>query len=334
MDEKKEKNSEEMTFIVQERYCNNGRFIQYPDEWKEYLIKDSINLSFKGLRPKTMLPVYTPDFFDHDFAVTWLGHSSVYMSISGKHILIDPIFSKRCSPFRMIGPSRFSDPPADPESIPDLDLIVITHDHYDHLDKASIMDLDHRTARYVVPLGIERILIRWGIPNEKICSLAWWESCGIDNVKLICCPTRHFTGRYPVNIIKTLCCSWVIETAGRRIFISGDGSYGKHFSQLAIRYGSFDLAVMECGQYTPFWHSSHMYPEESATAAAQLNAKAVLPVHWGTFVLSTHPWDDPAERFVTKAQRFHLNVLTPHIGETIFPDDGEKKYEQWWRDFI
>lgn len=206
--------------------------------------------------------------------------------------------------------------------------MLITHDHYDHLDRITISQLNAKTNRFIVPLGVENHLKRWHIPAQKITSLAWWEQANINGLEITCAPSRHFSGRGLVRHDTTLWCSWVLRDEYHSIFDSGDGSFGGHFKEIHDRFGNFVFALMECGQYNKNWHYSHLYPEETVMDAEIIGAKKVMPIHWGTFILSNHGWDDPPERFVREAQNHGLSIVTPHLCETICID-GEVNTSYW-----
>lgn len=321
------------------KYLDGKKFI-YPDEWKMDGLPANNKVSSNGTRPKFKLPVYTPDFNIREkgkLKFTWFGHSSILLQVSGKNILIDPVIFRRFFPIPKMGPKRFSDNPIKPEELPNIDIVLITHDHHDHLEPRTIKNIDHKTKKYIVPIGVEKHLIKWGIDAKKIKSLSWWESFSIDstenakdNIEFTCTPSRHFSGRRLTGQNQTEYCSYVIKTPDYKIFDSGDGSIGKHFEKIHDRFGDFDLAFMECGQYSDKWHYSHMYPEESAEMADKVCAKAVVPIHWGAFCISDHAWDDSIIRFTWKAAEIGLNVLTPHISETVDIECMEKYKDNWW----
>lgn len=238
----------------------------------------------------------------------------------GMNILIDPVFSERTSPVSFIGPKRFSKLPVEIDDLPELDVVVISHDHYDHLDMDSIKALDKKAKSFAVPLGVENHLKRWGVSSDKITELAWWEETEINGLTIACTPSRHFSGRRIIDADETLWASWVFKDDHYKIFESGDSGYGGHFEEIHNRYGDFDLVMIDCAQYNPQWHYVHMYPEEAA-----------MPIHWGAYVLSSHPWDAPPERFTAAAEELGMTVVTPHLGETMDPDSPENYGERWWK---
>ncbi len=321
----------DMAGYAQKTPYTDGEHFTYPDEWKTFAVSENVTSSDKEAVPSSLVPV-SPFCQDSDlpFSVTWLGHSSVLLKIAERYILTDPVFSERSSPFRDVGPKRFCRPPVTADDLPHIDVLLLTHDHYDHLDMSTIKALSDKVSCFLVPLGVDRHLIRWGIDRSRIKVLSWWEAAELDGMTFHCCPSRHFSGRHLLDMNRTLFCSWMISSPSAKIFISGDGSYGLHFKEIRLRYGRPDLAVMECGQYDPRWHPSHMYPEESVTASSDLGAALVLPVHWGTFCLAPHPWDDPVTRFVRQAEKTGTAVMTPLVGETADPQHPELYTARWW----
>ena len=300
-------------------YIKDDKFA-YPAEWELAGLSENHILSHNGTVPKKKLPACTPDFSScegKDYKFTWFGHSSVLLQTAGTNVFVDPVLTERFFPIQWLGPKRFSELPVSAADIPHLNVILLTHDHHDHLEPRTIKALKSKTDRFIVPLGVEKHLIKWGIDKNKIESLAWWESTHYKDIEFTCTPARHFSGRRLTGQKRTEFCSWVLRTHDHQIFDSGDGSVGKHFEMIHERFGDFDLSFMECGQYNDKWHYSHMYPEESVQMAQKVGAKVSVPVHWGSFVLSVHAWDDPIRRFKKEADRVGLNILTPGICETV-----------------
>ena len=313
----------------------NGRRFKYPTEWTEKGLDKDIRISQKRTIPKDELPVYIPDFSYvriEKVRITWFGHSTILMNIHGMNILFDPMFSERSSPFQWIGPRRFTRPSVSIKELPHIDIVLLSHDHYDHLDRSTVQQLVNKTDRFIVSLGIEKHLKRWCIPSSKISTLAWWEKIVINGLEIICTPSRHFSGRGLIGQNSTQWCSWVLKDKYHSIFNSCDGSIGGHFKAIRERFGEYDLALMECGQYNKNWHYSHLYPEEAVIAAEMIGAKKVMPIHWGAFVLSSHGWDDAPERFVIEAEKRNICVITPHLCET-FSLDALPKSNYWWRNY-
>ncbi len=314
----------------------DGESFRYPDAWKLAGADEDRRVSRKETAPKDTLPVAVPDFAlagENDVVVTWFGHSSSLIQIHGKAILIDPVFSRRSSPVRWAGPARFTQPSVTVDELPEIDAVLITHDHYDHLDMETIQALEKKTARFLVPLGIDKHITRWIGDDSKVQNLAWWESVDLDGLEIICTPANHRSGRGLDNQQSTLFCSWVLRDGQHQILESSDTGYGAHFAEIHDRYGDFDLFMPDCGQYNIRWHDWHMFPEESAMAAQTLGAKAVLPIHWGAFVLSTHGWDDSPERITAACEEKGIAVLTPRLCESLSLEQGADFCDRWWRDY-
>ena len=295
--------------------------------------------STKGARPKTALPLAEPSFSaapsDGEFTVTWFGHSSVLVQVAGKNILIDPVFSEKLSPVSWIGVKRFTKCPVTVDSLPQIDVMIISHDHYDHLDYSVMKAISPKVRRVIVPLGVEAHLRKWKFDMAKVENLAWWEeSAGDDGVTVACTPAQHFSGRWLTGRNGTLWASWVIRAGGRQVFYNGDSGFSTHYGKIREKYGDSDFALMECGQYSTRWARIHSFPEEGADAMAAVGAKLAMPVHWGAFVLSDHAWDDSVERFVSHAEETGLRFITPKIGETVdlTKDDLSMFRQKWWRE--
>lgn len=262
--------------------------------------------------------------------ITWFGHSSYLIRINGINLLVDPVFSGRTSPVSYAGTKAFDG--ADvykPEDMPPIDVLLITHDHYDHLDYETIMKLKDRVGVFVTSLGVGAHLEYWGIPASKIRELDWWETTSINSdTEFTAAPARHFSGRgFTRN--QTLWSSFIFKSKGYSIYLGGDSGYDKHFAKIGDTYGPFDLAILENGQYNAFWANIHMMPEETARAAQDLKAKVLLPVHWGKFSLATHAWDEPIGRVIKEAAILKINVITPAIGEQVILDSILPR-SHWW----
>ena len=263
--------------------------------------------------------------------VMWFGHSSLLVMIEGKNILIDPMLGDVPAPHPTLGNRRFQNElPIEIDSLPRIDAILISHDHYDHLDYGSIQKLKGKCETYYVPLGVGAHLVSWGIPESQITEFNWWDELDHDGLTLAFTPARHFSGRGLTNRATTLWGSWVINAATERIFFSGDSGYGDHFKEIGAKYGPFDLAMMECGQYNELWHDIHMMPEETAQAGLDVGAKRVMPIHWGSFSLAMHSWTDPVDRFVSKAKELEVQFLTPEVGDLFKVSDQKFRGSQWW----
>jgi L-ascorbate metabolism protein UlaG (beta-lactamase superfamily) len=251
------------------------------------------------------------------FKWAWFGHSSLIFNIQGKIILIDPVFSKRASPFSWIGVSRFEyTHQYSVNDMPEIDLLLISHDHYDHLDYKTILNIHGKVKKFFVPLGVAAHLKHWGVAASKISEFGWWEAnSSIEGLEIISAPARHFSGRAGFDKDYTLWCSWIILTENLKIYYSGDSGYDNHFSETAVKYGPFDICFMECGQYNDGWPYIHMMPEESVKASLDLKAGLSVPVHWGKFSLSLHSWTEPIERAKKEAQKHGVKLFVARQGE-------------------
>lgn len=316
--------------------------IDYSNDWrnlidisKAYVTNDRQEAAPKNPVPLRMIPKeeLSSESGDKDSVIYRLGHSSVLVRMNGEYVLTDPVFSDRASPVQWAGPKRFHPVPVKLETLPQIKAIVISHNHYDHLDKGSILALDHKVERYVVPMGVDKHLIQWGIAEDKIVPLNWWQSSKVGSFNLVATPAQHFSGRGLLDRDKTLWASWVIENGDQRIFFSGDTGYFKGFKEIGERYGPFDLTIIETGAYNELWSAIHMLPEQSVQAHMDLKGKAMLPVHNGTFDLALHNWFDPFERAIAKAKQHDVKVITPIMGERV-QLDALPADNYWWRDVI
>jgi L-ascorbate metabolism protein UlaG (beta-lactamase superfamily) len=267
--------------------------------------------------------------------LTWFGHSAFLLEMDGKKILIDPMLGESPTPHPLLGPKRYSkELPIEIEKLPFIDAVILSHDHYDHLDYESIQKLKGKVGQYYTPLGVGNHLIKWGVAKEKIHELNWWDSINFDGIELVSCPARHFSGRGLFDRATTLWCSWVIKGINDNIYFSGDSGYDTHFKEIGEKYGPFDISLMECGQYNEDWKLLHMMPEETVQAAVDLKSKLILPIHWGAFTLAFHDWTDPIERVTIKAKELNMPITTPKIGEVVIIGDAPFPNEQWWTNYV
>ena len=266
-------------------------------------------------------------------AVTWLGHATALLEIDGYRLLTDPVWSDRCSPSKAVGPQRLHPPPLELEALPALDAVVISHDHYDHLDMDTVRMLARaQRAVFVAPLGVGAHLRDWGIPASRVVELDWGSSYTIDDLTLTCTPARHFSGRF-MSRNNTLWSSWVVTGPQHRAFFGGDTGYTASFADVGSQHGPFDVTLLPIGAYNKSWPDIHMDPEEAVRAHRDLNAAAaggvLVPIHWATFRLAPHPWAEPADRLVDAAAALSVDIVVPKPGGRVVP--GSSTVEPWWR---
>lgn len=262
----------------------------------------------------------------------WFGHSTILLQIDAKNILIDPMLSEVPAPHPLLGGKRFAEElPLELKSIPKIDAVLISHDHYDHLDYPSIKTLKDRVDRFYVPLGVSAHLLEWDIPKDKIVELDWWEEETFKELKFISTPSQHFSGRGLTDRDRTLWTSWIIQSETENIYFSGDSGYAKHFREIGEKYGPFDLAMVECGQYNELWPEVHMFPEQTIQAGLDLKARKVMPIHWGAFKLALHSWKDPIERAMIQAKAVDMPMLVPEIGVPSHID-STSVVDYWWEE--
>lgn len=261
-----------------------------------------------------------------------LGHSTLLIRLGGKNWLTDPVFSKRASPVQWAGPKRFHEVPVEIDQLPTIEGVIISHNHYDHLDYGSIKKLKDRVKHFLVPLGVGKKLQGWGVAKEKITELDWWEKTHIGDIELIATPAQHFSGRGLFDSDKTLWNSWIVRNQEQSIYYSGDTGYFSGFTEIGERYGPFDLAFMECGAYNKLWRDIHMMPEDALQAFKDVKGKFLVPVHNGTFDLASHAWFDPMERITSLAKKDDIQVLLPVIGDTVKLSKVETAEDtSWWK---
>lgn len=259
-----------------------------------------------------------------------LGHSTMLIKLAGEFYLTDPVFSKRASPVQWAGPARFHAPPIGIDELPPIKAVILSHDHYDHLDHAAVKALDAKTAHFLAPLGVGDRLVAWGIDRAKVQQFDWWQGTQIDGVRFVATPAQHFSGRTPTDRDSTLWASWVILHDDLRLFFSGDTGYFKGFKEIGAKYGPFDVALVETGAYDKRWPDVHMQPEETLQAFLDLGGRWLVPVHNGTFDLSLHRWQDPFDRITALAEERGVSLATPEMGEALDlrqPQPGRR----WWR---
>jgi len=268
-----------------------------------------------------------------DVRTTWLGHSTLLLELDGRRILTDPIWGKRASPSRRFGPRRFQPVPVGLDALPELDAVLISHDHYDHLDYPTIRVLAKRDVPFIVPLGVGAHLEWWGVTADRITELDWWETAEVRGAgpRITATPAQHFSGRGPMARNHTLWASYVIEGAEGRVFFGGDSGMMSGFDEIGERFAPFDLVCLEIGAYHPAWGDIHLGPVNALGALDALGGGPLLPIHWGTFDLATHRWDRPIEVLLEGGRESGAELLTPRIGEPFEPRRW-RGGEPWWRE--
>jgi L-ascorbate metabolism protein UlaG (beta-lactamase superfamily) len=263
---------------------------------------------------------------------TWLGHSTVLLEMDGLRVLTDPVWGERASPVSFAGPKRFQPVPVAIDRLPPLDAVVISHDHYDHLDYPTILELARLNVPFFTSLGVGAHLEAWGVPAERITELDWWERVELPHsgLSITAAPSQHFSGRGLGGRNATLWSSLALRTEHASVFFSGDTGLTSEYSEIKERLGPFDLVMLEVGAFHPAWGDIHLGPENALKALTLLGGARFLPVHWGTFNLAMHAWDEPAETLVALAADYGAHLLMPELGEAIEPDHAED-VDAWWR---
>lgn len=262
--------------------------------------------------------------------VVWMGHSTYFVQLEGKRLLIDPVFSRYASPVPGTNGAFAGTNIYDADDIPELDYLLITHDHWDHLDYPSVQALRHKVKRVITPMGVGSYFRQWGWPAEQVFEGDWGSQFEQDGLTVHILPARHFSGRL-LDRNRTLWGSFALITDQKRYYFGGDSGYGQHFRRIGDAFGPFDLAVLECGQYNQQWASIHMMPEQTAQAATDLQARKVLAAHNSKFKLSHHHWKEPLERISAASVGQSWQLLTPLIGEAVDIDDDNQQFDAWWK---
>ena len=284
-------------------------------------------------KPLTDIPSTKTDLMALDRAqnvIVWMGHSSYYVQLEGKRFLIDPVFSKNASPVPETNVAFKGSNVYSAADIPEIDYLLITHDHWDHLDYPTIHALTSKIHQVVTPIGVGSYFRQWGFDNQNIFEGDWYDTFKADDVNIHILPSHHFSGRM-LKRNQTLWGSFGIETAQHKLYFGGDSGYASHFKEIAAKFGSFDIAVLEDGQYNKDWPDIHMTPEQTAQAAVDLNARALIPAHNSKFKLAHHTWYDPLDRITQASRERPYRLMTPMIGETILVDQPHQEFSQWWK---
>jgi len=286
-----------------------------------------------AVEPEASIPIVHTDALGTPPAsglrITWFGHSSALIEIDGAKVLVDPLWSERASPATWAGPKRWYAPPLALSELPEVDAVVISHDHYDHLDEATIVTMKSWRTVFVVPLGVGAHLTRWGIPESHIVELDWWQSVRVGGIDLVATPARHASGRLGSKSDKTLWAGYAVIGPQHRAWYSGDTGLHDDLPRIGERLGPFDVTLIEAGQYDADWPDIHLGPELAVEAHRQVRGKVMIPVHWGLLRLANHGWTEPVERVLAAARCRGVDVLTPRPGESIEPT-LHVAMAQWW----
>lgn len=259
----------------------------------------------------------------------WLGHATTLLDLDGARLLIDPVWATRCSPFTHVGPKRFHPPPLPLADLPALDAVLISHDHYDHLDRSVMRALAATDVRFITTLGVGAHLEAWGIAGHRITELDWGDQTALGALQITALPARHFSGRSLRDRNETLWASWALVGPSHRVYYSGDSGYYDAFHPIGAHYGPFDLTLIAIGAYGPTWPDIHITPEEAVAVHLDVQGGLMIPVHWGTFNLAMHSWDEPGERLVAAARANNVRLALPRPGESVELDHIPTQL--WWR---
>ncbi|MDR3366328.1 MAG: MBL fold metallo-hydrolase [Prevotellaceae bacterium] len=298
------------------------------------LLMDKLLAKHERVRPDSAIAALKTDLHSlnpNEDLLVWFGHSSYYMQVEGKRLLVDPVFSSAASPVFFVNRAFKGTDIYAADDMPDIDYLIITHDHWDHLDYPTVKALRHRVAKVICPLGVGEHFERWDFDVQRVVELDWNEAVHPDTgVEVVCLPARHFSGRgFSPN--QSLWASFLLKTPTLKVFMGGDGGYDTHFADIGRRFGPVDFALLENGQYNDSWRYIHMKPEEMLQAGKDLKAKVVMPVHNSKFALSSHPWDEPMSRAVEAWNSGDFGLATPMIGERVSLRDSAPAHGRWWR---
>ncbi|PSK83289.1 MBL fold metallo-hydrolase [Prolixibacter denitrificans] len=296
----------------------------------DFMFRKKIRLSPEEEIPviKTDIRALSPD----EDVVIWFGHSSYFIQLKGKTFLVDPVFNSYASPFSFINQAFKSTNAYKADDFPPIDYLIITHDHWDHLDYNTVLDLKPKIKQVICGLGVGQHFESWGFEHSIITELDWYEGTELaQGWQVTATPARHFSGR-GLKGNQTLWASFVLQTPDSNLFLGGDGGYDSHFTEIGSKYGPFDLAILEQGQYDKNWNLIHMMPAQVFEAARELRAHQILPVHHSKFALANHPWDEPLNKITENHIGSGTDVLTPRIGEPVLLRDTTQTFSKWWKE--
>jgi L-ascorbate metabolism protein UlaG (beta-lactamase superfamily) len=327
--------------IKNSRYFKNGQFhnmTHTPNLAPDASIMDAIFDIIFGRsnrnKPTDIIPTQKTDLKNIPIAeniIVWFGHSSYFLQLDGKRFLVDPVLCGSASPFPFSIKSYKGTDIYSAEELPEIDFLIITHDHWDHLDFQTVKKLKSKIKKVITGLGNAAHLEYWGFSSEQILEHDWNETSNLGNDFFITSKTsRHFSGRGLFDRKKTLWSSFILQTPNKKLFLGGDSGYDTHFEEIGNENGPFDLAILECGQYNKLWKHLHMHPEEVLQAAQDLKAKALMPVHWGKFSLSNHAWDEPIKKITELCKSYNFPIVSPLIGQAVNLNNPELPHKEWW----
>jgi L-ascorbate metabolism protein UlaG (beta-lactamase superfamily) len=327
-------------FMKSERY-KDSKFVNsietnsgsFKDIFK--IIKDYRSSSDVEKVPLKDIQVNRPIFDESEpksdsYKIVWFGHSGFILEMSGVRLLVDAVFSERASMLSFVGPKRFHEPPLLLEELPHIDAVVLSHDHYDHLDRKVVNYFADKDVKFIMPLGVGSHLKKWGVSADKITELDYHDSINIGDLELIAGPARHFSGRGLLDRNKTLWCSFMFFGTNQQIFYSGDTGYTETYKMLKDRYGSFDVCLIQIGAYNKNWEDIHLYPSDAVKMSEMLGSEYTIPLHWGTFNLAMHSWTEPVEEFVKHGNKAGIKISTPEIG-AVTDSSNINNTDYWWR---